>query len=65
MQGKVNSYPGAVNYLLETVAKDDIIVKTVADMTGLTELSNKWPTEVAEALWNKAPRCKNCMMSTY
>lgn len=37
---------------------DDIIAETEGDMMGLTQPSNKCPTEFAKALWNKAIMCK-------
>lgn len=36
---------------------DDVIAEMDANMMSFTKLSNKWPSEYAEALWKKALRC--------
>lgn len=56
-EGTVTSYCEAVEYLLGTYAMDDVLTETDAGMMGFTQPSSKSPTEYAEALWNKMPRC--------
>lgn len=50
MEGTVKTYCEAVNILLETYETEDVIAETNADMMHFTPLSNKFPTEYAEAL---------------
>lgn len=53
-EGRVRSYCDAVNYLLEKYVTDDVIAKPEVDMMRFIQLSNKFATEYAEELWNKA-----------
>lgn len=46
------SHYEAVNYLLETCVKDDVIAEMVADMMHFIHPSNKSPTKYAEAFLN-------------
>lgn len=54
--GKVTFYCETVSYLLEKFASDDVMAETYMDMMWFTQLSNKLPTEYAEARWKVVPQ---------
>lgn len=55
-KGTGPSYSEAVDYLLKMDAADNINDEMEVDLMHVSQLSNKLPTEYAEALWNKELR---------
>lgn len=56
-EGKLTSCWKVVNYLLETYAKDDIIVEAYMDITNFKPPAGEWAFECTQALCTKATRC--------
>lgn len=58
-------YPEVVDYLLQTYAKDDVIVEADTASTRYNEPQAKSPAQYAEALETKSLRSKVFTMSTF